>query len=276
MLPNHGHGLPAGGVPATVNVAQTIVVNAVATAQTAGMTLQNTTDAAAGAQQYSPMLVLEGQGWKTNATAASQKVEWAFQNRPVQAAANPTSVLDIMSQINAGGWTKPMTLTSAGLLTILGNFTMNTVVLTDSSASLQSGAGFVAAAGTGFKLSGNTGVVNSGGGLTYFNPQTNIGLLYTEQANGSTSDRWRVWHPGAASAGNLIAWGTGSTWTEIGHIDYLGNMARGATYTDIKEMTAPAAPAADTARLYADVSGVKTRLMVIFQTGAAVQIAIEP
>lgn len=47
-------------------------------------------------------------------------------------------------------------------------------------------------------------------------------------------------------------------------------------YTDISSMTPPAAPAAGTARLYADTSGAKVRLMVIFPSGAAQQIAIEP
>ena len=43
------------------------------------------------------------------------------------------------------------------------------------------------------------------------------------------------------------------------------------------EMTAPAAPAADSVRIYAEDDGAgKTRLMARFATGAAVQIAIEP
>jgi hypothetical protein len=48
-------------------------------------------------------------------------------------------------------------------------------------------------------------------------------------------------------------------------------------YHDISEMTAPAAPAADTARLFVQDNGSgKTQLMVRFPTGAAVQVAIEP
>jgi len=43
------------------------------------------------------------------------------------------------------------------------------------------------------------------------------------------------------------------------------------------EMTAPAAPAANKGRLYFEDNGSgKTRLMVIFPSGAAQQIAIEP
>ncbi len=46
---------------------------------------------------------------------------------------------------------------------------------------------------------------------------------------------------------------------------------------EFAEMTAPGAGAVNTARLYAEDDGAgKTRLMVIFNTGAAIQIAIEP
>lgn len=45
----------------------------------------------------------------------------------------------------------------------------------------------------------------------------------------------------------------------------------------MQEMTAPAAPAANGVRIYAEDNGAgKTRLMALFNTGAAQQIAIEP
>lgn len=48
-------------------------------------------------------------------------------------------------------------------------------------------------------------------------------------------------------------------------------------YLDVVEMTAPAAPAANTCRIYVEDTGTgKTRLMALFPTGAAQQIAIEP
>ena len=110
-----------GGVATVANIAQpvTITINAVATAQTAGLTLENNTAAAAGAQQYSPMVLFEGQGWYSTASL-SKTVEFAIQNRPVQAAGNPTGVLDFLFRSNAGAWTKPMTLTDQGVVTFLG------------------------------------------------------------------------------------------------------------------------------------------------------------
>jgi hypothetical protein len=48
-------------------------------------------------------------------------------------------------------------------------------------------------------------------------------------------------------------------------------------FLDTVEMTAPAAPAANGVRIFAEDDGAgKTRLMALFATGAAVQIAIEP
>lgn len=65
---------------------------------------------------------------------------------------------------------------------------------------------------------------------------------------------------------------------------YVGNLRdwkarRGALteYLDVVEMTAPSAPAANTCRLYVEDNGAgKTRLMALFPTGVAQQIAIEP
>ena len=48
-------------------------------------------------------------------------------------------------------------------------------------------------------------------------------------------------------------------------------------YTELTEMTAPAAPATNSVRIYAEDNGAgKTRLMALFATGSAVQIAVEP
>jgi hypothetical protein len=56
----------------------------------------------------------------------------------------------------------------------------------------------------------------------------------------------------------------------------LSGASAGATF-EMTEMTAPSAPAANKARIYAEDNGSgKTRLMVLFPTGAAQQIAIEP
>lgn len=72
--------------------------------QIVGIHLSNKTGAGAGDQEYSPMLALEGQGWKTNATAGSQQTIWALQTRPVEGAANPTAELVFWESINGGAY----------------------------------------------------------------------------------------------------------------------------------------------------------------------------
>lgn len=84
--------------------AVTMTRTAIGSTSADGLILLNSTAAAAGAQQFSPRLRLTGQGWKTNATAASQTVDWIVENQPVQGAASPTSNLVFNSQINGAGY----------------------------------------------------------------------------------------------------------------------------------------------------------------------------
>ena len=78
--------------------------NAISTTTTSGLSLVNNTAAATGVQQYSPGLSFIGQGWKTNATAASQSVEVRSELRPVEGAAAPTGYLAIARRVNEGAW----------------------------------------------------------------------------------------------------------------------------------------------------------------------------
>lgn len=89
-----------------ITTSATITRDAIGTASSTGFELTNTTAAAAGAQQFSPCAILTSQGWKTNATAASQSTNWCIQNQAVQGSANPTTDLVFSSQINGGGYTK--------------------------------------------------------------------------------------------------------------------------------------------------------------------------
>ncbi|MBI2355862.1 MAG: hypothetical protein HYV13_01480, partial [Candidatus Doudnabacteria bacterium] len=97
-----------------VTTTETLTRTAIGVTSADGYILTNTTAAQASAQQYSPRLRLTGQGWKTDATAASQTVDWITQVVPVQGTANPTSYLDFSSQVNGGGYTNVLALTSSG------------------------------------------------------------------------------------------------------------------------------------------------------------------
>jgi hypothetical protein len=101
---------------------------ALGTTPTAYLTLRNTTAAAAGAQQVSPSIVLEGQGWKTTATAASQTVRFRENVLPVQGTTNPSATWQLQSEINnSGTWTDRVTINSSGVLT-LGTFPASIVM----------------------------------------------------------------------------------------------------------------------------------------------------
>lgn len=81
----------------------------------------NTTAAAAGAQQVSPAFVQEGQGWKTNSTAASQSVKFSHYVLPVQGTSAPSGLWKFGSSINGGAYSDVLQLSSAGqVLTPLG------------------------------------------------------------------------------------------------------------------------------------------------------------
>lgn len=94
--------------------AGTFEKDAIGITSTDGLLLTNTTAAAAGAQQYSPRLHFTGQGWKTNATAASQSVDFINELRPVQGAANPTGNLVWAASVNGAAYSDLVTLTTAG------------------------------------------------------------------------------------------------------------------------------------------------------------------
>jgi len=65
---------------------------------------------------------------------------------------------------------------------------------------------------------------------------------------------------------SALRWATG----------FFGTAILNSGYYEGTEMATPAAPAATKGRLYFDNSGGKTRLMVLFSSGAAQQIAIQP
>ena len=86
-----------------------------------GIILNNTTAATSGNQQMSPPIVWRGQGWKTNATAASQTVDFRADVLPMQGTANPTGTWQLASSINGGAYTTINTINSDGGVNILYN-----------------------------------------------------------------------------------------------------------------------------------------------------------
>lgn len=79
----------------------------------AGLALANTTAAALGAQQFSPMFVFEGQGFNNGVPNTSREVLMAAQLETVQGD-EPTGELVIKGNINGTGYVDAARLTSDG------------------------------------------------------------------------------------------------------------------------------------------------------------------
>ena len=124
-----------------------------------GFALTDTTAATAGNQQYSPDIHFTGQGWKTTATAASQAVDFRMYLVPVQGAANPTGLLTIDSQINAGGYANPTTISTLGTIS--------------AAAAILPGLGDISTQGAG--------LVNQSGGLRLDGGSGRVAYLYGAQ-----------------------------------------------------------------------------------------------
>lgn len=123
--------------------------NAIGTTPTDGFQLFNTTAAGAGAQQFSPSLHWEGQGWKTNAVAASQAVDIISYLKPVQGAANPFGQIFFASSINGSGYTSDIYFDTFGNLGVFSSIqngaTGQTVINFVAPTILAAGCGGLAA-----------------------------------------------------------------------------------------------------------------------------------
>ncbi len=126
----------------------------------AGMALINTSAAAAGAQQISPPIRWRGTGWKTNATAASQVVDFRNYLLPVQGTVNPSSTLVWESSINGGAYTTAMSITNTGNLVVNGNLTSSSAGFTIGSNGATTLRSFATTSMTANGTAGTIAVVN--------------------------------------------------------------------------------------------------------------------
>ncbi len=149
-----GATTPSTGAFTTISGSSTATIGgalALGTTPTAYLTLQNTTAAAAGAQQVSPSLVLEGQGWKTASTAASQSMKYRLNILPIEGSSAPTGTFRVQNEVNSSGtWNDVMTVTNGGVLALangVGSAPINALDVNGGSprfAPNYSGACFLA------------------------------------------------------------------------------------------------------------------------------------
>lgn len=164
-----------------------------------GFVLSNSTAATAANQRYSSRLVLDGQGWKTTATAGSQDVRFAFETQPVQGTTNPTGNLVVSSNINAGGYTPRLTLTDAGVL-YLGTTTAANISSSSGQLSLTS-------------LGSNQNVLLTGSGTGFIASASNF-LIGDLTANTTTADRYMN-VVGAGAVFKAVRTGSGAATVEL-------------------------------------------------------------
>lgn len=121
-----------------------------------GILLANSQPATVGAQQYSPATIWQGNGWKTDATAASQDVRFRAYVVPVQGTANPSGVWGLYSNINNAGFNERFGVNSFGAVRLSGNEGAAGQVFT--SNGFNAAATWETPSGSGWDLNGtNTG-----------------------------------------------------------------------------------------------------------------------
>lgn len=125
------------------------------TTTASGFIARNTTAATVGAQQISPAIELEGQGWKTTATAASQSVRSRIVLLPVQGSTNPSGTLLFQKSIDGGAWATYLTLDIGGSITTTGS-------IFGSSSFTAGTSGSIAWNGRSIMSSPSNGVVRIG------------------------------------------------------------------------------------------------------------------
>lgn len=156
---------------------------------TDGLVLTNTTPATVGAQKWSPRYHATGQGWKTATTAASQTVDFVWEQQPVQAATTPISNLVFSGQVNGGGFTEIMRLSKGttgevGPIMVLPNGVLNSPAI-----------GF---GGTAF---GQEGIYHSNNGVLIGGSSTcGVGLGQSGVVVVGTG--WIAWASGTADTNN--------------------------------------------------------------------------
>lgn len=146
----------------------------------------------------------------------------------------------------------------------------------------QKGANGGTARGLELQTDGTTQLtIATGGAISTPNGSTNTVTIQGSFST-TTSFNFVAWNAAqlgwAAASGvsNATALDTGFKRSAAAIVG-ITNGSTGGGSLEMQEVTAPAAPATNGVRIYAEDNGAgKTRLMACFATGAAVQIAIEP
>ncbi len=222
---------------------------------------------------------------KVNGTSVQYPIQWLHQDTVVDMTLDNTGVsvtnalssttLDVGRLIGSPiALANPIALFSANVDNPAG------IELQNTSGGTSADSRFV--------FGDDTATSTTGSALTLFMPSTgNTGALFGETRSGicgiftsTITGTPRKLVLGTVGASDLILGTSNTTRVTVsssGAVTFTGTVVMGANFHELTEMAAPGAGAANTARIFAqDNGGGKTQLMVIFNTGAAQQIAIQP
>lgn len=234
-----------------------------------GFLIMNTTAAAAGAQQVSPSITWEGQGWKTTATAASQAVRFQSFVLPVQGTTAPTGTWTLAAAVNSGAYgnllevesagrvTVRNTLTTTATLRLIGSDGRTATLVNFGSASLGLSGGYMSTIDGGSSAA-RFGAVSANSVITFFQLYEDNTAGVMAQRTTTTAQAYRVYNTYTNSTNyerGVFDWQTTSNVLSIGtqaggtgtvrNINFVGgNIGVGITsptaYLNIKAGTATA------------------------------------
>lgn len=97
------------------------------------LTLANSAAATVGLQSATPALILSSYGWKTTATAGSQRFDWRIHGLPVQGTTVPDGSLLFQTAQNGGAYSDAMVVTTEGAVKYRGLGFPGAFILTPST-----------------------------------------------------------------------------------------------------------------------------------------------
>lgn len=195
---------------------QTITADSLGVTQdnTKGFFIRNTTAAAAGAQQMSPSIHWQGQGWRTTATAESRPVDFRAYVYTYQGSTNPNGMWFLDSSVNGGTYTQRF---GVGLN---GDLYLSSGGSGTSGQVLQSGGANIASSWLTLNSIATAGLSN-GSGTTASGNSLNWAGTLTTNADINANDSYRVMisniaanHAGISYATNepKVTWDIDGSW----------------------------------------------------------------
>ncbi len=150
-----------------------------------------TRDTTSGAPvQYTPPIRFMSYATKTTAPRTAQHVQWLLEGEPVNGSTVVTGNFVLKNSINGAAWTTPLTLSSAGLLTLVGGATIGGDITVPNLGRVRADGNniYIGDASTNFILmdvaNSRYARVQAAGGST---AATNVFIVNTNNALTNTS-----------------------------------------------------------------------------------------